>query len=54
MCNVGINVVELAHDIQAQVSKYVRETLGLVNSYDTWHGTVVIMSDSVYGESDDA
>ena len=40
MCNVGLHVVEVAHDIQAQVSKYIRETLGLVNSYDTWHGTV--------------
>ena len=37
----GVHVVEVAHDIQAQVAKYVRETLGLVNSYDTWHGTVV-------------
>lgn len=41
MCNVGLRVVEVAHDIQAQVSKYVKETLGLVNSYDTWHGTVI-------------
>ena len=24
--------------------KYVRETLGLVNSYDTWHGTVVFLA----------
>ena len=23
------------------MAKYVRETLGLVNSYDTWHGTAV-------------
>ena len=42
-CNVGVHV-EVAHDIQAQVSKYVRETLGLVNSYDTWHGTVVFLA----------
>ena len=43
MCNVhvGVHVVEVVHDIQAQVSKYIRETLGLVNSYDTWLGTVV-------------
>ena len=40
-CNVGLHVTEVAHDIQAQVAKYIRETLGLVNSYDTWHGTVV-------------
>ena len=43
MCNVniGLHVVEVAHDIQVQVAKYIRETLGLVNSYDTWHGMVV-------------
>ena len=43
MCdiNIGLHVVEVAHDIQAQVAKYIRETLGLVNSYDTWHGMVV-------------
>ena len=38
--NAGVNITEVAHDIQAQVSKYVRETLGLVNFHDTWHGTV--------------
>ena len=37
MYNVGLKVIEVAHDMQAQVSKYVRE-LKLVNSYDTWHG----------------
>ncbi len=24
--------------MQAQVAKYVSDELGLVNSYDTWHG----------------
>ena len=38
MYNVGLKVTEVAHDMQAQVSKYVRDTLKLVNSYDTWHG----------------
>ena len=37
-------MLEVAHDIQAQVSKYVGETLGLVNSYDTWHGMVVFLA----------
>ena len=37
---IGLKVTEVAHDIQAQVSKYVIGTLRLVNSYDTWHGTV--------------
>ena len=43
MCdvNIGLHVVEVVHDIQAQVDKYIREMLGLVNSYNTWHGMVV-------------
>ena len=45
MCdvNIGLHVVEVAHDIQVQVAKYIRETLGLVNSYDTWHSMVVFV-----------
>ena len=38
---IGLHVVEIAHDIQVQVAKYIRETLGLVNSYDIWHGIFV-------------
>jgi hypothetical protein len=34
----GLRVTEVAHDIQQQVSRYV-VSLGLTNSYDTWHGT---------------
>ena len=43
MCdiNIGLHIVEVVHDIQAQVAKCIRETLGLVNSYDTWHGIFV-------------
>ena len=33
----GLQVTEVAHDIQQQVSKYVVSE-GLTNSYDTWHG----------------
>ena len=33
-----LNVAEVAHDHQAQVTKYVTEELQLINSYDTWHG----------------
>ena len=40
---IGLNISEVAHDIQAQVSKYVSVTLGLVNSYDTWHGMFVLI-----------
>ena len=34
----GLNVVEVAHDIQLSVSKYITESLSLINSFDTWHG----------------
>ena len=30
--------MEVAHDIQRSVSRYVTDSLGLTNSYDTWHG----------------
>ena len=33
----GLQVTEVAHDIQQQVPKYVVSE-GLTNSYDTWHG----------------
>jgi hypothetical protein len=32
-------VVEVAHDFQQQIRRYVVEDLKMVNSYDTWHGT---------------
>eukprot|EP00731_Ephydatia_muelleri_P009728 Em0005g314a len=34
----GLNITEVAHDYQATIKLYVRQ-LGMVNSYDTWHGT---------------
>ena len=37
-CNLGLNVVEVAHDMQHQVSRYVSSDLRLTNSFDTWHG----------------
>lgn len=39
---LGLNVVEVAHDIQKQVSKYVTSRLKLINSYDTWHGNTLL------------
>ena len=33
----GLNITEVAHDYQPSIKKYVEE-LGMVNSYDTWHG----------------
>lgn len=35
----GLNIVEVAHDMQQQVSKFVTNEMKLVNSFDTWHGT---------------
>ena len=34
---IGINVTEVAHDIQMSVSSYISKQLQLINSYDTWH-----------------
>ena len=42
--HVGLKVVEVAHDIQHQVSVYITKTLNLVNSFDTWHCEIVICS----------
>lgn len=38
LCLPDLKVVEVAHDHQVQVTKYVTEDLKLLNSYDTWHG----------------
>ena len=35
---LGLKFVEVAHDMQQQVAKYIRNDMGLLNSYDTWHG----------------
>ena len=34
----GLNVVEVAHDMQLAVRRYLMQDLKLVNSFDTWHG----------------
>ena len=39
----GLKVTEVAHDFHAGVRKYVTEDLGLLNSYDTWHGNIASM-----------
>ena len=36
--DVGLNIVEVPHDNQPVVKKYVTDELKLLNSYDTWHG----------------
>ena len=38
IATAGLNITEVAHDIQLQVTRYVKEDMGMVNSYDTWHG----------------
>ena len=35
---IGLNISEVAHDYQVQVTHYVTDELGFLNSYDTWHG----------------
>ena len=36
--NVGLNITEVAHDYNTQLRSYIAGELGLVNSFDTWHG----------------
>ena len=35
---ISLRVCEVAHDHQVQVSRYVTDELGCLNSYNTWHG----------------
>ena len=35
-------MTEVAHDHQVCVKKFVTEELGVINSYDTWHGIFLI------------
>ena len=39
--------MEVAHDMQLSVSKYITQALNLLNSYDTWHGNIVCAHESV-------
>ena len=38
ICDAGLNVTEVAHDYQPQVTQFVTKELHATNSYDTWHG----------------
>ena len=38
MLYLGLHVTEVAHDYQPQVKRFIVDELGLVNSFDTWHG----------------
>ena len=35
---IGLKIVEVAHDFQQQVTKFITNEMKLENSYDTWHG----------------
>lgn len=41
---LDLNVVEVAHDYQPQVTRYVTDELHLLNSYDTWHGNYLVLN----------
>ena len=46
----GLQVIEVAHDMQLAVRRYLKQELNLVNSFDTWHGmklTVMVFSQDV-------
>ena len=38
-----LNIVEVAHDYQLQVIRYITDNLQLLNSYDTWHGNYLVL-----------
>ena len=42
LTTLGLRVYEVAHDQQVQVSRYVTDELGFLNSYDTWHGRLKV------------
>ena len=35
---VGLEVIEVAHDYQPQVEKFLEKEIHCLNSFDTWHG----------------
>ena len=35
---VSLNIVEMAHGYHPSMKKYIVDDLGMVNSFDTWHG----------------
>ena len=37
----GLNVVEVAHEIHLPISKFITDSLALINSFDTWHGELI-------------
>ena len=45
---LGLRVTEVAHDMQTQVAKYIKEDLKVTNFYDTWHGKSSIIHVCLY------
>ena len=45
----GLNIVEVAHDNQPVVKRFVTDDLNLTNSYDTWHGKCVEVESQISG-----
>ncbi|KAL5478134.1 hypothetical protein EMCRGX_G025015 [Ephydatia muelleri] len=45
----GLNITEVAHDYQSTIKQYA-EGLGMVNSYDTWHGMALDSEDISHEE----
>ena len=43
--STGLKVVEVAHDMQLAVGRYVKDDLKLLNSFDTWHGAYQFIAD---------
>ncbi len=44
----GLNIVEVAHDNQSVVKKFITDDLKLINSFDTWHGKCVEPRNNYY------
>ena len=38
---LGLNIVEVAHDMQQHVKRFLTADMKLVYSYDTWHGMIL-------------
>ena len=45
---IRLNIVEVAHDIQLSVSKNITGSLNFVDSFDTWHGILLILQVDTY------
>ena len=51
--HVGLNITEVAHDHEPQVTRFVTEELLATNSYDTWHGKLYVSTNSAVMSSNE-